>query len=475
MKDSSLTRRRFLQLAGAGTALTFARTLGMAGSGETAGSSKPNVVLILADDLGYGELGCQGSKDIPTPSIDSIAASGVRFTDGYVSCPVCSPTRAGLLTGRYQQRFGHEFNPGPGPAAAFGLPEGETLLPERLKAAGYRTGLVGKWHLGVRPDSRPLARGFDEFFGFLGGAHAYLPGQAAPENPVLRGDTPVREEEYLTDAFAREAVSFIERSQGRPFFLYLAFNAVHTPLQAPEKYTSRFSSIPPGNRRTFAGMLSAMDDAVGRVLATLRRLGLEEDTLVFFLSDNGGPTRQTTSGNGPLRGYKGQVWEGGIRVPFMAQWKGRFPEGRTVSAPVIALDIVPTVLAAAGAAQPAGLDGRDLTPLLTGSGTDSPGRSLYWRFGEQKAVRAGSWKLVRTPAEGTRLFDLSADIGEAKDRSAEESDRLREMEGMLAEWEKGLKPPAWKPAQRARQSRPAAPAQPARQRRRQTSPSQPAR
>ena len=456
MGDTSLSRRRFLQLAGAGSAVALARAMGLPGPPGNAAAAKPNVVLILADDLGYGELGCQGAKDIPTPFIDSIAASGVRFTDGYVSCPVCSPTRAGLLTGRYQQRFGHEFNPGNVDAAApFGLPKEETLLPERLKEAGYRTALVGKWHLGVRQDSRPLSRGFDEFFGFLGGAHAYVPAGDTPANPIYRGDSPVKEQEYLTDAFAREAEAFIDRNHTRPFFLYLAFNAVHSPLQAPEKYTSRFSSIPAGNRRTFAAMLSAMDDAVGKVLQALRRHGIEENTLIIFLSDNGGPTRQTTSSNGPLRGFKGQVLEGGIRVPFMMQWKGRVPAGKTLSAPVISLDIAPTVLAAAGISQPAGLDGKDLLPFLAQEQAGSPHDALFWRFGDQKAVRRGDWKLVTLPAEGTRLYNLSSDIGEAKDLSAANDATVREMTGLLEDWEKGLRPPAWKRAP-ARQTRPAA-------------------
>ncbi|MEW6211032.1 MAG: sulfatase-like hydrolase/transferase, partial [Acidobacteriota bacterium] len=327
---------------------------------------RPNILLIVADDLGYADLGVQGCKDIPTPNIDSIARGGVRFTNGYVSCPVCSPTRAGLMTGRYQQRFGHEFNPGPAAQAEedFGLPLSEVTLAYRLKALGYATGMFGKWHIGYKPEMHPMRRGFDEFFGFLGGAHSYINPNERRANPILRGNEVISERSYLTEAFAREAVSFIERHHNESFFLYLPFNAVHAPMQATEKYRSRFASITDERRRTFAAMLSAMDDAVGQVLARLRELKLEENTLIFFISDNGGPTLQTTSRNDPLRGYKGQVLEGGIRIPFLIQWKGRVPAGKVYDRPVISLDIHPTALAAAGGkiTGELKLDGRNLLP-----------------------------------------------------------------------------------------------------------------
>jgi arylsulfatase A-like enzyme len=334
-----------------------------AGAAET---NKPNIVLIVGDDLGYGEILCRGKQDIPTPHLRSLATGGVCFTNAYVSCPVCSPTRAGLLTGRYQQRFGHEFNPGPATAAEaqFGLSLEETTIADRLKKLGYATGMVGKWHLGYRPEFHPQKRGFDEFFGFLGGAHSYTDSQADAANRILRGTEPVDEPAYLTDAFGREAVAFIERHKSEPFFLYLPFNAVHAPLQAPEKYQNRFSDIDNQKRRTFAAMLSAMDDAVGQVLEKLRADSLEENTLVFFITDNGGPTMQISSKNDPLRGFKGQVWEGGIRVPFIVQWKGHLPADKIVDAPVIALDILPTAVAAAGGQTTDGkkLDGVNLLP-----------------------------------------------------------------------------------------------------------------
>lgn len=404
---------------------------------------RPNIVFIAADDLGYGELGVQGSRDIPTPRIDSIAAEGIRFTNGYVSCPVCSPTRAGWLTGRYQQRFGHEFNPGPAHRAdpAFGLPLSETTLAERLKAAGYATALIGKWHLGYRPQFHPLRRGFDEFFGFLAGAHPYLPRPGA--GAILRGTSPVEESEYLTDAFAREAVAFIERNKQRPFFLHLSFNAVHAPLEAAAKYLERFAGIPQERRRTFAAMLSAMDDAVGRVLAALRAHGLEDDTLIIFISDNGGPTRNTTSRNDPLRGYKGQVLEGGIRVPFLMQWKRRLPRGGTCDAPVIALDIVPTVLAAAGLPLPDPLDGVNLLPLLTGERRGVPHAALYWRFGPQAAIRKGDWKMVRLGEGPAQLYNLAEDVGETRNLAAAQPARLKELIEDWEAWNRQLVPPRW--------------------------------
>src|SRR5688500_2271647 len=212
---------------------------------QTPKSSRPNIVLIVADDLGYADIGAQQlSRDVKTPNIDSIATNGVRFTNGYVSCPVCSPTRAGLITGRYQQRFGHEFNPGGNDPSVFGLPLSERTLPQHLKEAGYSTGMVGKWHLGTREGYTPTDRGFDNFYGFLGGAHSYEKLSATGKNPILRGKTPVDEKEYLTDAFGREAVAFIDQQQAdKPFFLYLAFNAIHSPMEAPEKYQKRFSHI----------------------------------------------------------------------------------------------------------------------------------------------------------------------------------------------------------------------------------------
>ena len=312
-----MKRRDFLGTIGKGTAAVFVvrnEFFPFAQSAEQSGAGqRPNIILILADDLGYSGVGVQGCADIPTPSIDSIAKNGVRFTHGYVSAPLCSPTRAGLMTGRYQQRFGHETNPGPisqGPPD-FGLSLDEPTIAERLKKLGYATGMFGKWHLGFQPQFHPTKRGFDEFYGFLGGGHSYIPGsRRMNDGSIQRGTKPVEEKDYLTDALAREALSFIDRHKSEPFFVYLPFNAVHAPMEAGQKYLDRFENIKDDLRRTHAAMLSAMDDAIGGVLNKLRELNLEEKTLVIFLSDNGGPTPQTTSSNAPLRGFKAQALEG---------------------------------------------------------------------------------------------------------------------------------------------------------------------
>jgi arylsulfatase A-like enzyme len=420
----------------------FAQGLSLAAlAGE---ARKPNVLLIVADDLGYGELGCQGNDQIPTPRIDSLASGGVRFRSGYVSGPYCSPTRAGLMTGRYQQRFGHEFNPGPATQspATFGLTRDVPTLAERLKAAGYATGMFGKWHLGYRPEFTPTRRGFDTFFGFLGGAHSYLDANADPSNPILRGTTPVKSIDYTTKAFAHEAVAFIEAHREVPWFVYLPFNAVHAPLQPPPDAEDTRQKVTDVNRRKFSGMLAAMDTAVGTVLDKLRELSLEEDTLIVFISDNGGPTAQTTSGNGPLRGFKAQVWEGGIRVPFLMRWKGHLPEGLVYKQSVIQLDIAPTALAAAGAETDPEFDGVDLLPYLKGEKTGAPHDTLFWRFGRQRAVRAGDWKLTDM-GQGPHLFNLARDIGEKDDLAATMPGKLKELERLYATWDAHNVAPKW--------------------------------
>lgn len=408
---------------------------------------RPNVVVIVADDLGYADLGCQGSKDVRTPQIDALAAGGVRFTNGYVSCPVCSPTRAGLMTGRYQQRFGHEFNPGP-PAQAspqFGLPLEEKTIAERFKAAGYVTGCVGKWHLGLRDAYLPTSRGFDKFFGFPHGSHSYIDARADSVNPILRGTKAVEKEEYLTDAFTREAVAFIDHHRDEPFFLYLAYNAIHTPMQAPAKYLDRFPNVADSKRRTMLAMLSAMDDGVGEVMAKLRQARLDERTLVVFVSDNGGPTARNGSRNDPLRGFKGQVLEGGIRVPFMMAWEGRLPAGKVYERPVISLDILPTALASAGITPAADwkLDGVNLLPHLTGEKPEAPHETLFWRFGPQSAIRQGRWKLIEHQGDAPQLYDLAADVGEQNDLAIKMPDKVKALQQVYQSWNVQLAAPRW--------------------------------
>jgi arylsulfatase A-like enzyme len=401
---------------------------------------KPNIVILLADDLGYADVGFHGCKDIPTPNLDALARQSVRFSSGYVSGPYCSPTRAGLLTGRYQNRFGHEFNPG-GPN---GMPTQEVTLAQRLRDLGYVTGLVGKWHLGASPKMVPTARGFQEFFGFLAGAHSYMDGTG-----IQRGKMPAPEKEYLTEALAREATGFIDKHAHEPFFLYLAFNAVHTPMEATDKYLKRFPDIQDKMRRTYAAMLSAMDDAIGQVTAKLRAKGIEEDTLIFFFSDNGGPTMVGTtinaSRNFPLRGSKRQTLEGGIRVPFLVSWKGRLPAGTVYEQPIIALDVLPTALAAAGKEVPADwkIDGVNLLPFLEGKNAKAPHEILFWRFGDMKAVRKGDWNLVQYDNTGLQLYNLKEDIGQQKDLAREHKDKLQELQTAWNAWNAELVPPLW--------------------------------
>ena len=431
---------------------------------HAADGKKPNILVIVADDLGYGELSCQGfTQQIPTPHIDSLAKNGTRFTSGYVSGPYCSPTRAGLMTGRYQQRFGHEFNPGPAEQAVdnFGLSLNEKTIGDRLTAAGYATGWFGKSHLGYKPEFHPLKRGFGEYFGFLGGAHSYLDAAGDKNNPILRGTTPVDNLGYTTEAFGHEAVNFIAAHKLEPWFVYLPFNAVHAPMESTDKYLQHFVSIEDKRRRTFAAMLAAMDEAIGSVLGKIREQGQEENTLIFFISDNGGPTPSTTSGNGPLHGFKAQTWEGGIRVPWLVQWKGHLPAGKVDDRPVIQLDILPTALAAAGvpAQSEWKLDGVNLLPYLKGEKTTPPHDALYWRFGQQIAVRAGDWKLVKAPGAGAEpgekavkattagahLYHLGKDIGETKNLADAEPEKVQELAALWDRWNAGNIDAKWTP------------------------------
>lgn len=424
----------------------------------------PNIIVIVADDLGYADIGVHGSKDIPTPNIDSLAKSGVRFTDAYVSGPYCSPTRAGLMTGRYPQRFGHEFNilDHRGAHRDVGLPISESTIADRLKSAGYNTAVLGKWHLGSTPRFQPLERGFDEFFGFLHGAHPYMSPTHSESNPLYDGKKTVLEPAYLTDVLADRSVDFIKRKRTQPFFLYLAFNAVHTPMESTERYMARFAHIGDERRRTYAAMLSAMDDGIGRTLAALREQNLEENTLIFFFSDNGGPTIYggiNGSSNAPLKGSKRTTWEGGIRVPFIVQWKGRIAGGKTYSQPVIQLDVLPTALASAGIKLPpkSNLDGVNLLPFLAGK-SGRPHDMLYWRLGGILALRKGDWKLVKMTETGFQeepsalkdlsgldLYNLKDDIGETKNLASQNPKKVKEMAAAWQLWTKSLAKPGWLP------------------------------
>jgi len=414
-------------------------------------ADRPNILLIVGDDMGYADVGFHGCKDIPTPNLDALAAAGVRCTQGYVTGPYCSPTRAGLLTGRQQNRFGHEYNPN----GNNGLPLTETILPERLAKAGYATGMVGKWHLGAKPEQTPPSRGFGEFFGFLGGAHSYF-----NTGGILRGAEPVKEMDYTTDAFGREAATFVHGHKDKPWFLYLAFNAVHTPMDATDARLAKFASITDKKRRTYAAMMSALDENIGRVRQALKESGQEGRTLIFFISDNGGPVMNGTTTNGssnaPLRGSKRTTLEGGIRVPFLVAWPDQLKPA-VYDSPVVQLDLHATALAAAGVAvgPEAKLEGVDLLPYFSGTKKAAPHDALYWRFGAQMAIRQGDWKLVRydgnadtntgkaQPVSGLKLYNLSKDIHEDNDLTAEQPEKVKQLQALWDEWNRSNIKPLW--------------------------------
>lgn len=437
---------------------TVFMTLAMLTSVANADMKKPNVVVIVADDLGYADLGFQGCKDIPTPHLDALAKSGVVCTSGYVSHPFCSPTRAGLLTGRYQQRFGHENNPKWLPDDKdVGLPLDQVMLPEVMKKAGYVTGAVGKWHLGAHPVYHPNRRGFDAYFGMLGGGHQYFdhnqfktnPMKAKQEYfiPLVRNEKPVEESDYLTDALSREAAAFVTAHKDKPFFLYYAFNAPHTPLQAPDKYLDRVKDIKDEKLKKYGAMVCGMDDAIGKLLATLKEHKLTENTLVFFFSDNGGPVGVTNCRNTPLRGAKGAVYEGGVRVPFVVAWPGTLKPG-TFGDPVTSLDVFPTVLAVGSGEAPKGvtLDGVNLLPHLKGeTKTVLADRALYWRMGggQNFAIRKGNMKLVKNGKQPVELYDLSADITENSNLAGTNTQAVAKLQKELDEWNKTLVAPKW--------------------------------
>ena len=415
----------------------------------------PNVVLVMMDDLGYGDLGSYGASDIRTPNIDRLAREGVRLTDAYANGPVCTPTRAGLISGRYAQRAGLEWFLTIAPAdRERGLPASGESLPALLKATGYSTGLVGKWHLGWKPEFGPNAHGFDEFYGFLSGAHSYYTDRAeiarvGPGEPDLfENTTPVAATGYLTDEITRRAISFIARHADGPFFLEVAYNAVHWPFEPPDRPPTdaeRRAGRPlrqmpddsvTATRQDYVRMLERADRGVGEILAALHQRGLTNNTLVVFTNDNGG---EWLSRNAPLFHRKGTLWEGGIRVPLILRWPGQLPPGQVSRQVAITMDITASILAATGARLPASYrpDGIDILPVLRGKAPLIE-RRLFWRGArpdrQQRAVRRGQWKLL-VDASQLLLFDLAADPGERTDLAARRPDLVATLKGLLAEWE----------------------------------------
>jgi arylsulfatase A-like enzyme len=420
-------------------------------SGQQAASrSGPNVVLIITDDVGYGDFGSYGAPDVKTPNVDRLAREGVRFTDFYANGAVCTPTRTGLITGRYQQRVGLET------ALTLsdvdrqrGLPVTGRSLPQLLKNHGYATALIGKWHLGSRPEMSPNAHGFDYFYGFLGGAVNYfhhIGGDGQPD--LYENSTPVKEPGYLTDIITRRSVDFIDRNAGRRFFLEVAYNAGHWPFQSPHHQPNAFPQGRPlvqmpgdadnPTRKDYVEMIERADEGIGQILSALDRHGLAPNTLVIFTNDNGG---EWLSRNAPLFHRKATLWEGGIRVPAIIRWPGRVPSGKTTAQVGITMDLTATILSATGAPIPAAtrLEGIDLVPLIK-DGARQQERALFWRVlnaRQQRAVRQGSWKLL---ADGGAvfLFDLSKDIGERTDLALTRPDLVKELRQKHVAWEKDV-------------------------------------
>lgn len=441
---------------------------GVDAAGATVGEPRPNIVCVIADDLGYGETGMMGNPEIPTPNIDRLAADGIRCTAGYVTSSYCSPSRAGLFTGRYQSRFGYDINP-TGKRNLYpeaGLPDSETTFVQRLAEAGYQTGLVGKWHLGGVASKHPLRRGFQSFFGFLHEGHFYVPGppyqnvltmirdtslregqrvregdlirgnytpMSEPDydgdNPLMRGEEVIVEPDYLTDAITDEAVSFIQQHAADPFCLVVAYNAVHSPMQASKEDLQSLRRIKDVQRRIFAGMLVALDRGVGRIREALADQDLTRRTLVVFLSDNGGPTQELTSSNAPLRGGKGSLYEGGVRVPMVWSYPGKLPAGVEEPRTVLSLDIAATALDLAGIEEQDGLDGRSLMTWIDDPLGESPHQTVYWRMpGGKFALRNGNWKIVspggNSPIE---LYHLAGDVEESRNLISEHPEKMKQL------------------------------------------------
>ncbi|MBI4626160.1 MAG: sulfatase [Verrucomicrobia bacterium] len=419
-------------------------------------AQRPNIVFVLVDDMGYGDIGCMGATDIRTPHIDRLAREGVKFTDFYANAPVCTPTRTGFMTGRWQQRCGIEFAFGyqveqfrrvndqwvPEPDIhALGLPLSETTIAQRLKSAGYRTGAFGKWHLGYRDEYNPVKRGFDEYFGELLGhadhyRHAYYDGTYA----LREGLEPVKRAGYLTDLINERAAKFVREHAREPFFLYVPHLAVHAPFQppdAPETPMVTRETMLLGSRAIYRAMLERVDAGVGMILAELEKHGIADNTLVVFSSDNGG---ERYARNAPLFHHKATLWEGGIRVPCLMRWPAKLPRGKITHQAGITMDLTATFLAAAGATLPAGYkpDGINLLPILTGEQPESE-RTFYWRIDrsnrKQRAIRQGQWKYLNDGNTMDLLFDLSTDIGERHNLGYAHPAVLKGLKAKLAAWE----------------------------------------
>jgi len=417
---------------------------------------QPNIVFIFSDDAGYADFGFHGSKTMKTPNLDKLAEQGIKFTQAYVTDPTCGPSRAGLITGKYQQRFGYEENNVPGfmskvsaaDGAEMGLPVEEKTIGDYMKSIGYKTAYFGKWHLGGADRFHPNKRGFDYFYGFRGGARSYFEYKNPPKerlNKMERNFGNYEEPKmYLTDALAAETAKFIEQNKNKPFFTFLAFNAVHTPMDARPEDLKEFPQLE-GNRKTAAAMMLAMDRACGVVLDKLEELGLAENTIVVFTNDNGGPTDKNASSNYPLSGTKSSHLEGGIRVPFLMRWTGKLKPNSTYPHPIMTLDLLPSFFAAGGGDVNTilDIDGVNLLPYLQGEKQERPHQILYWKKDARATIRVGDWKMMRFPDRPAEFYNIAEDPRELNNLASIYPERVRKMYKMVFKWESTLERPRW--------------------------------
>jgi len=431
-------------------------------------SKRPNIVLILCDDLGYSDVGFNGAKDIKTPALDNLAQDGVIFSSAYVAHPFCGPSRAALMTGKYPHTIGSQFNLPPNSEETIheGIPVEEVFISQVLKDAGYQTGIMGKWHLGADPEFHPNKRGFDDFYGFLGGGHRYFPEQFQPEyerqvnagtkvvfdylKPLEHNGKDVKETEYITDALSREASRFVQESslEKEPFFLYLAYNAPHSPLEAKEEDLALYQHIKDKKRRTYAAMVHAVDRGVASVLETLKKTGEYENTLIVFLSDNGGKLSLGAT-NYPLREGKGSTCEGGYRVPMFFHWPKKIKGGQTFDYPVSALDFYPTLAGLGSAGIPTSMkpQGKDIWQDVINGNNPYQGQMIYamrHRKGySDVGGRQDQWKILKTNQEDWKLFDINEDMAEMNDLSDQYPELLQEMVVKARNWSGTHIEPKW--------------------------------
>ena len=433
--------------------LCFSLSKGQVSANDRNTAGAPNIVLIVADDLGYADVGFNGSVQIETPHLDQLASGGAVCSNGYVSSPVCSPSRAGFLTGRNQVSFGYDNNLGhhqPSMNPAFhGLPIQQKTIADRLSGLGYKTGLIGKWHLGDLPQFHPLKRGFQEFWGFTGGGHQYFPAapRAKPgtgyEAPIQCSYAEPKEVTYITDDIGDESVGFIERHRDEPFFLFASFNAPHAPMQATKADLQRYNHIENKKRRTYCAMVHRLDINVGKIQAALREAGIAENTMTVFISDNGGPVDSNGSCNAPFNGQKGILLEGGMHVPYVVHFPAKIEAGTRYPHSVSSLDFAPTFVALARGSvkKEERFDGVNLMPYLTQQIDSPPHETLLWKFTISAAIRRGSWKLVRVPDRMPMLFNLDDDLSEQHDVAIKHLDRTQRMLKDLGQWDVRLPHP----------------------------------